>query len=39
MRVKREDKMTGEETELLLSVACIVLTGFSKIPQIIELAR
>jgi len=37
--VKREDKMTGEETELLLSVACIVLTGFSKIPQIIELAR
>merc|ERR1712080_704962 len=29
----------GEETELMLSVACIIVTGFSKIPQIFELYR
>ena len=31
--------MTKEETELMLSVACIIVTGFSKIPQIFELYR
>ena len=31
--------MTKEGTEFLLSVACIIVTGFSKIPQIIELHR
>ena len=31
--------MTKEGTEFLLSVACIIVTGFSKIPQIIELYR
>ena len=31
--------MTREGTELLLSIACIVVTGFSKIPQILELSR
>jgi len=31
--------MTREGTEFLLSVVCIIVTGFSKIPQIIELYR